>query len=149
MEPIRVLLVDDHTVLRAGLRMLLDAEPDVTVVGEAGTGEEGVELAARLRPDVVVMDLSMPGEGGLEATRRIAAAGSGTRVLVLTPTSRRLVHARSHWLHAPIEPQLPNVATHRPGRVTRCHPGSLGISHASRPRHASPAIVPSARLNAI
>ncbi|HEX7238973.1 MAG TPA: response regulator transcription factor [Longimicrobiaceae bacterium] len=83
-ETIRVLLVDDHAVLRAGLRALLEAEPGIEVVGEAGTGEEGVARAGELRPDVVVMDLSMPGQGGLEATRSIAALDQGTRVLVLT-----------------------------------------------------------------
>ncbi len=82
--PIRVLLVDDHAVLRAGLRALLEAEPDLAVVGEAGTGEEGVLKAEQLRPDVVVMDLSMPGMGGLEAVRQIATLQTGTRVLVLT-----------------------------------------------------------------
>lgn len=70
---IRILLVDDHAVLRAGLRALLDAEAGMEVIGEAGTGEDGVLMAERLQPDVVVMDLSMPGIGGLEATRRIAA----------------------------------------------------------------------------
>lgn len=83
-ETIRVLLVDDHAVLRAGLRALLEAEPGMEVVGEAGTGEEGVMKAGQARPDVVVMDLSMPGMGGLEATRQIAALEQGTRVLVLT-----------------------------------------------------------------
>jgi two-component system response regulator NreC len=83
-ETIRVLLVDDHAVLRAGLRALLEAEPGIEVVGEAGTGEEGVARVGELRPDVVVMDLSMPGQGGLEATRSIAALDQGTRVLVLT-----------------------------------------------------------------
>lgn len=82
--PIRILLVDDHAVLRAGLRMLLEAESGFEVVGEAGSGEEGVVKAERLRPDVVVMDLSMPGQGGLEATREIAALAQGTRVLILT-----------------------------------------------------------------
>ncbi len=84
VDAIRILLVDDHAVLRAGLRALLEAEPGVVVVGEAGTGEEGIEQAARLRPNVVIMDLSMPGMGGLEATRQIAAANPQTRVLVLT-----------------------------------------------------------------
>lgn len=70
--PIRILLVDDHAVLRSGLRMLLDAEGDMEVVGEASTGEEGVEKARELGPDVVVMDISMPGMGGLAATRAIA-----------------------------------------------------------------------------
>lgn len=91
-ERIRILLADDHAMLRAGLRALLEAEKDLVVIGEAGTGEEAVEMAESLTPDVVVMDLSMPGIGGLEATRRIAGAsggatevgGGGTRVLVLT-----------------------------------------------------------------
>ncbi|CAN5744752.1 response regulator transcription factor [soil metagenome] len=83
-DPIRILLVDDHAVLRAGLRALLEAENGLEVIGEVGTGEEGVAYAERLKPNVVVMDLSMPGIGGLEATRRIAALGQNTRVLVLT-----------------------------------------------------------------
>jgi two-component system response regulator NreC len=91
-ERVRILLADDHAVLRAGLRALLESAADLEVVGEAGTGEEAVERARELRPDVVVMDLSMPGIGGLEATRRIAALGQGTRVLVLT------VHAEEEYL---------------------------------------------------
>ncbi len=83
-EKIRILLVDDHAVLRAGLRALLEAESDLIVAGEAATGEEGVEKARLLRPDVVVMDLSMPGAGGLEAVRRITELGQGARTLVLT-----------------------------------------------------------------
>jgi len=83
-DTVRILLVDDHAVLRAGLRALLEAEPGFQVSGEAGTGEEGVRLAAQTRADVVVMDLSMPGMGGLEAVRQIAALNQGTRVLVLT-----------------------------------------------------------------
>ncbi|MBI4538267.1 MAG: response regulator transcription factor [Gemmatimonadetes bacterium] len=83
-EPIRIVLVDDHAVLRAGLRALLDAEPDMVVVGEAGTGEDAVEMASAVRPDVVVMDLSMPGMGGLEATRTITRDIPGVSVLVLT-----------------------------------------------------------------
>ncbi|CAN5671150.1 MAG: response regulator transcription factor [Gemmatimonadetes bacterium] len=82
--PIRILLVDDHAVLRSGLRALLEAEPGLEVIGEAGTGEEGVAVAERMKPHVVVMDLSMPGIGGLEATRRIAMLQQDTRVLVLT-----------------------------------------------------------------
>ena len=81
---IRILLADDHAVLRAGLKALLDAEEDMHVVGEASTGEEAVDRAKALKPDVVVMDLSMPGMNGLEATRQIAALNQGTKVLVLT-----------------------------------------------------------------
>jgi two-component system response regulator NreC len=89
---IRILLVDDHAVLRAGLKALLDAEEDLRVVGEAGTGEEAIEKVKLLKPDVVVMDLSMPGIGGLEATKKIAELGLGTKVLVLT------VHAEEEYL---------------------------------------------------
>ncbi|MFF9685494.1 response regulator [Streptomyces sp. NPDC014623] len=84
--PVRILLCDDHTVVRAGLLALLGGEPGIEVVGEAGSGEEAVALAARLGPDVVLMDLQLgPGIDGVEATRRITAAGAGTaNVLVLT-----------------------------------------------------------------
>lgn len=88
---IRILLVDDHAVLRAGLRALLDAEDGMEVVGEAGTGEDGVSMAERLQPDVVVMDLSMPGIGGLEATRRIASMSRSTGEQVEEEVSSRPV----------------------------------------------------------
>ncbi len=80
-----LLLCDDHAVVRAGLLALLGSAPDIEVIGEAGSGEEAVALAARLRPDVVLMDLQL-GEGidGVEATRRITAAGNPPHVLVLT-----------------------------------------------------------------
>ncbi len=91
-DPIRILLVDDHGVLRAGLRALLDGEADMEVVGEAGSGEEGLEKVGELNPDIVVMDLSMPGIGGLEATGRIAELEQDTRVLVLT------MHAEDEYL---------------------------------------------------
>ena len=80
---VRVLVADDHPVVRAGLRAMLDAEPDLQVVGDAGSGEEAVRLAAELHPDVVLMDLRMPGTDGVAATGRITAAGDA-RVLVVT-----------------------------------------------------------------
>jgi len=84
---IRVLLADDQALLRHGLRMMVDAQPDLEVVGEAADGSEAVEMAARLSPDVVLMDIRMPGMDGVEATRRICASRSadgGPRVIVLT-----------------------------------------------------------------
>ncbi|MFG1673400.1 response regulator [Micromonospora sp. NPDC049282] len=81
---IRVLLVDDQHLIRAGLRMLCDAQPDLEVVGEADNGRDAVDLAARLRPDVVVMDLRMPGVDGISATSRILADRPATRIMVLT-----------------------------------------------------------------
>lgn len=84
-QPIRVLLVDDHSVVRMGLAAVLGAERDIEVVGEAGDGAEAIEAVARLRPHVVVMDLTMDGVDGMSATREIAAGGAAApRVLVLT-----------------------------------------------------------------
>jgi two-component system response regulator NreC len=91
-ERIRIVVADDHAVLRAGLRALLNAEPDMEVVGEAANGREAVERAEELRPDVIVMDLSMPLMGGLDATKQIKEKGLPTRVLVLT------VHAEQQYL---------------------------------------------------
>jgi len=81
---IRLLVVDDQTLVRMGLRMLCDAADDVEVVGDADSGQEAVRLAERLAPDVVLMDLRMPGVDGTTATRRILAARPATRVVVLT-----------------------------------------------------------------
>jgi DNA-binding NarL/FixJ family response regulator len=81
---IRVLLADDQALVRAGFRMILRAEPDIEVVGEAGQGLEAVELARALEPDVVLMDLRMPELDGIQATRRILDGAEGPRVLVLT-----------------------------------------------------------------
>ena len=81
---IRALVVDDHPVVRAGLVALLDAAPDIQVVGTASSGEDAIGLAAELRPDVVLMDLRMSGIDGDEATASILAAGHQTRVIILT-----------------------------------------------------------------
>jgi two-component system response regulator NreC len=83
-ERIRILLADDHAVLRAGLRALLNGEPDLEVIGEAGDGHETLRQIAIKRPDVVVLDLTMPGMSGLEAIGQITAQYPATRVLVLT-----------------------------------------------------------------
>jgi DNA-binding NarL/FixJ family response regulator len=81
---IRVLLADDQSLVRAGFRMILGAEPDIDVVGEAADGRQAVEQARRLRPDVVLMDIRMPGLDGIEATRQVTALDPPARVLVLT-----------------------------------------------------------------
>lgn len=81
---IRVLMVDDHPILRRGLRALLEQEPDIQVVGEVDDGWAGVEMASQTKPDVVVMDLAMPGLNGMDATREIIRRGVGCAVLVLT-----------------------------------------------------------------
>jgi len=80
----RILLVDDHTVVRHGFRMILDAQPDMEVVGEASNGREAVSEAGRLTPDVVVMDVTMPELNGIEATRRIGESVPRARVLALS-----------------------------------------------------------------
>jgi two-component system response regulator NreC len=84
MPNARVLLADDHAVLRAGLRLLLDAQPDLKVVGEAGDGGEALTLAAQLQPDLILLDLTMPGLSGLEALPALRKAAPATRILILT-----------------------------------------------------------------
>lgn len=96
-ETIKILLVDDHAMFRAGIKALIEAEDRLRVVGEASTGDEAVDRVRELKPDVVVMDLSMPGSNGLEATRRISALGLDTNVLVLT------VHAEEEYLVPVVE----------------------------------------------
>ena len=84
MSTIRILIADDHPVVRAGLRGMLAGQPDLELVGEAATGEQAVRLVAELRPDVVLMDLRLPGLDGVAATQEIVARHPGTEVLVLT-----------------------------------------------------------------
>lgn len=93
MKRIRVLLADDHTLVRKGLRSLLDAEADIEVVGEAGDGREAVAQAEALIPDVVLMDITMPGLNGLEAARQLQHTRPEVKILVLT------VHANSEYAH--------------------------------------------------
>lgn len=83
-DRVTVLLADDHALIREGVRAYLETRPGITVIGEAGSGEEAVRLATEHAPDVAVMDLLMPGMGGVEATRRLRAVSPSTRVVVLT-----------------------------------------------------------------
>src|ERR1051325_1272763 len=84
MKRTRILLADDHAVVRQGFKMLLGAQPDMEIVGEASNGREAVESAETLRPDIVVMDVAMPELNGIEATRRLAASAPHTRVVALS-----------------------------------------------------------------
>ncbi len=84
MEPLRILIADDHPLFRKGMRALLTATPGTEVVGEATTGQEAIELAAALQPDVILMDLQMPGINGIEATRQILHTSPHIRILVVT-----------------------------------------------------------------
>ncbi len=95
---IRTLLVDDHQLVRSGIRRILEDAQDIEVVGEAGTGEEALQLAHETRPDVVLMDVNMPGIGGLEATRKLLRIHPETRIIALTiymeePYPSRLMEA--------------------------------------------------------
>lgn len=92
MNEIRVLVVDDHTLIRKGIVGLLEGQADITVIGEASTGQEGLEAALRLEPDVVLMDIAMPGISGLEATRSLRSQRPATQVLILT------IHDRDDYL---------------------------------------------------
>ena len=84
MEPIRILLADDHTLFRQGVRALLASVADIDLVGEGATGEEAVAQAGALQPDVILMDIKMPGMNGIEATRRILSEQRGIAIVVLT-----------------------------------------------------------------
>src|SRR5471032_2044129 len=84
MKKISVLLADDHTVVRQGLRALLTAETDIEVVGEAATGRQAIQLARQLKPAVVILDIAMPQLNGLEAARQIVSEGLPTKLLILS-----------------------------------------------------------------
>jgi DNA-binding NarL/FixJ family response regulator len=126
MNKIRVLLADDHAILREGLRALLALADDIEVVGEAANGQEAIDRVETLRPDVVLMDVSMPGLGGLEATLQIRRQRPDTRILVLTQYEdpeyvRRFVQAgvSGYVLKKSVGSDLPAAirAAHRGGLV--------------------------------
>ena len=83
-DQLRVLIADDHTIVRSGVRLLLETESEILVVGEALNGEEALTMAESLQPDVILMDIAMPGVDGLQATRQIKARWPEIKVLVLT-----------------------------------------------------------------
>src|SRR5713226_3073365 len=96
-KKITVLLVDDHSLVRRGFRRMLEDEPDMDVVGEAGDGDQAIQMARDLNPKVVVMDCALPGTNGLQATRRIIEHSPETSVLMLS------MHTESTWVRQAIE----------------------------------------------
>ncbi|MFB6572731.1 MULTISPECIES: response regulator [Streptomyces] len=143
---VRLLLCDDHAVVRAGLRALLSADPGIEVVGEAATGEEALAVAAQRRPDVVLMDLSLgTGIDGIEATRRIVAEVPGTRVLVLTTydtdadvTRAVQVGATGYLLKAERPEELfAAIAAAAEGRAVLSAPAANRVMERVRKPHAA------------
>jgi two-component system response regulator NreC len=110
MNPVRILLVDDHKILRDGLRALLESEDNLLVTGEADTGAQAVALAVSLQPDVIIMDISLPDMSGLDATRMIRQTDRRSRILVLSMYSRHEFVVQA--LEAGCDGYVPKSATH-------------------------------------
>ena len=135
MSAVRVLLADDHRLVRAGFRLILENDPEIEIVAEAATGEEAVALSLRHRPDVVLMDIQMPGGDGVDATRRIMAepALAGTSVVMLTTfeVDEHIADAidagASGFLLKDIEPAEPRARSTPP-------PAGRGRSRRASPR---------------
>ncbi len=110
MAPLRVFVADDHGVLRAGLRLLIDAQPDMQVVGEAGDGPSTLQRVTELQPDLILLDLTMPGLGGLEILPLLRQRAPASRILILTMhdnegylrqalgQARRAMCSRGRWI---------------------------------------------------
>jgi DNA-binding NarL/FixJ family response regulator len=109
-NPIRVFLVDDHKMLREGLRSLLESELDIIVVGEAGTEREAIRFVERVRPDVIIMDLGLPGGSGLNAIKEIKRAKSEIKIIVLSMQNRREVVFKA--LQAGSDGYVPKSSAH-------------------------------------
>ena len=129
MKKLRVLLADDHKVVRDGLRLLIDGQRDMRVVGEAGNGKEALQQARDLKPDVVVMDLSMPELNGLQATERLQAERPEVKVVALT------VHEDASYLLAVVQSRRGRLRAQAlgRGRSDPGHPRGGGRRSALRP----------------
>ncbi len=127
-DPITILIVDDHAVVRRGARAFLEAQPDFAVVGDVGSGGEAVMLAADLAPDVVLMDLVMPGMNGVQATRMVKQKSPCSQIIVLTS-----YHEDEHIFPAIRAGALSICSKNRSSRSRRCH----SQSGARRGRDAS------------
>ena len=147
VSPIRLLIVDDHPVVRDGIRGMLAGDPELDVVGEASDGDEALALVASLRPDVVLMDLRMPGLGGAAAIKALAEQGAEAKVLVLTTydtDSRRRAGARGrrHRLPAQGRPARRARPRHPRRGPRRIGPGALGRDAARQPAPRRPSTRP-------
>jgi two-component system response regulator NreC len=149
VKKIRLLLADDHAILRAGLRMLLDAQPDMLVVGEAADGEEAVRRALVTRPDVAVVDLTMPGLSGVETLQRLRRELPSARLLVLTmhedPGYARMAQAAGasgHVIKDSDSSELLSAirAVHRGRTFVQVGAGAETLDHAALP--AMPTLSP-------
>jgi DNA-binding NarL/FixJ family response regulator len=154
MKKIRLLLADDHAILRAGLRMLLDAQPDMIVVGEAADGEEAVQRALATRPDVAVVDLTMPGLSGVETLQRLRRELPITRLLVLTmhedPAYARVALAAGAAGHVIKDSESGELLTairevHRGGTFVRARVEAPTITVESEPSPRLPVLSPRER----
>lgn len=132
---IRVVVADDHGIVREGLCSLLQREPDIEVVGEAENGNEAIEQCKNLKPDVIVMDYEMPELDGLEATRRISNLGLNTKILVLTMYDREDFAKR--FLDAGASGYLPKKTTFKelPIAVRKVASGSMYVTVTTAPHH--------------
>jgi DNA-binding NarL/FixJ family response regulator len=130
MEPIRILLVEDQTLMRQGLKTILDLEPGLQVVGEASDGEAGVQAALELRPDVILMDVQLPKRNGVEATAAICAAWSQARVILLTTFDRDDYVFRGVRAGAVGYLLKDAPATHLIDTIRRVHAGEVFIQPA-------------------
>ena len=130
MEPIRILLVEDQTLMRQGLKTILDLEPGLHVVGEASDGEAGVQAALELRPDVILMDVQLPKLNGVEATAAICAAWSQARVIILTTFDRDDYVFRGVRAGAVGYLLKDAPATHLIDTIRRVHAGEVFIQPA-------------------
>src|SRR5260221_6046494 len=127
LHKINVLIVDDHPIMREGLRKLLQEEPDIMVVAEAGTGQQALDIARDLQPDVVLLDINLPNLNGIQVTSKLKAERTGIAVILLTAydDEEHVLHAMRAWASAP---SLKHIKPERPwNAITKVQRGNSRI----------------------